>query len=97
MVIPDQDLDFMFLPRGNRADVRLSTHTIAVNILRTQGTGTNSAYAFGSQQTQPAKSIQHRFVYSIGGQRAEALKVGLVFEFKGPGYGAHKINALAAG
>ncbi len=38
MVIPDQDLDFMFLPRGNRADVRLSTHTIAVNILRTQGT-----------------------------------------------------------
>ena len=37
MVVPDQDLDFMFLPRGNHADVGLCAHAVTDNVLRPQG------------------------------------------------------------
>ncbi len=38
VVIPDQDLRFMFLSCGNHANVRLSAHAVADNVLGTQRT-----------------------------------------------------------
>ena len=95
VIVPDHDFDFVIRARGNGADIRLLPHSCADDLPARKRTRARNLYAFAAQQPEHPEGIEHRFVYSIGGQLAKSFEVGLVFELEGPAYRACKTNLLA--
>src|SRR6185369_2103576 len=93
MIIPHQNIDFIFLSRCDGTNIGISCHSGLQHFIYGHGTRTAHRQAHSAEHSKHTECIHDWLVESICRQFTKPSEIRLVFKLKSPGHSALKMHA----